>query len=80
VLVKDGAFAEAIPHLEKAAQLSNGKDWRCLAMLGTAYDNTGQPEKAKQAVEQALDLAEKDNNADLVKTLRATLERYRQPK
>jgi uncharacterized protein HemY len=49
-------------------------------MLGTAYDNTGQPEKAKQAVEQALDLAEKDNNADLVKTLRATLERYQQPK
>ena len=80
VLVKDGAFAEAIPHLERAAQLSNGKDWRCLAMLGTAYDNTGQPEKAKQAVEQALDLAEKDNNADLVKTLRATLERYQQPK
>jgi Flp pilus assembly protein TadD len=80
MLVKDGDFAEAIPHLQKAVELSGGKDWRCLAMLGTAYGNTGHPAEARKAVEKALDLAEKDNNPDLVKTLRTALERYQQPK
>jgi Flp pilus assembly protein TadD len=80
LLGKKGSFAEAIPHLEKAVQLSGGKDWRCLAMLGTAYGNTGHLAEARQAVQQALDLAEKENNTALVSTLRTALERFQQPK
>jgi Flp pilus assembly protein TadD len=80
LLIKSGAFAEAIPHAEKAVQLSGGKDVRCLAMLGAAYGNTGHPAEARHALERALNLAEKDNNTDLQKTLRTALERYPQPK
>jgi hypothetical protein len=49
-------------------------------MLGAAYGNTGHPAEARHALERALDLAEKDNNTDLQKTLRTALERYPQPK
>ena len=80
LLLKAGAFAEAVPHAEKAVQLSGGKDVRCLAMLGAAYGNTGHPAEARHALERALDLAEKDNNIDLQKTLRTALERYPEPK
>ena len=80
LLTKAGSFAEAIPHLEKAVQLSGGKDVRLLAMLGAAYGNTGHAAEARQALLRALDLAEKDNNADLAKTIRTALERYPQAK
>jgi len=80
LLERKGSFAEAIPHLEKAVQLSGGKDARCLAMLGAAYGNTGHPAKATEAVQRALVLAEKDNNTELIKTLRAALEHYQQTK
>jgi len=80
LLVQQGSFAEAIPHLEKAVELSDGRDARCLAMLGAAYGNTGHPAEARQAIQRALAAAEKDNDADLVKTLRTALERYQQPK
>ena len=76
LLERTGNFAGAIPQLEKAVQLSGGKDARCLALLAAAYNNTGRPAEAKQAVERALAVAEKDNNTELVKTLRAALERY----
>ena len=76
LLTRAGSFAEAIPHLEKAVQLSGGKDVRCFAMLGAAYGNTGHPSEARQALLRALDLAEKDSNAELAKTLRTALERY----
>ncbi len=80
LLEKAGDFSGAIPQLEKAVQLSGGKDARCLALLAAAYNNTGHPAEAKQAVERALAVAEKDNDTELVKTLRAALERYQQPK
>jgi Flp pilus assembly protein TadD len=80
LLERKGSFAEAIPHLEKAVQLSGGKDARCLAMLGAAYGNTGHPAKATEAVQRALVLAEKDNDTELIKTLRAALEHYQQTK
>jgi len=80
LLSKTGNFAEAIPHLEKAVQLSGGKDARCLAILGAAYGNTGHPAEARQTLERALAVAEKDNNTELEKTLRTALERYQPPK
>ena len=80
LLERKGSFAEAIPHLEKAVQLSGGKDVRCLAMLGAAYGNTGHPAQARQTLQRALELAEKNNDTDMVKTLGTALERYPQPK
>lgn len=80
LLIRQENFAQATPQLEKAVELSGGKDARCLAMLSAAYDHTGHPAEARQAVQRALELAEKDNNTELVKNLRLALERYQQPK
>jgi Flp pilus assembly protein TadD len=78
-LGSQGRFADAIPHLEKAVQLSGGKDWRCLAALGAAYSKLGRPSDAIKAARQALDLAVEAKNDDLVRSLRATIERYEHP-
>ena len=41
-----------------------------------AYDTTGHPAEARQALECALVVAGKDHNTELEKTLRIALERY----
>ena len=78
VLGLAGNFGGAIPHLEKAVELGEGKEWQCLAALSAAYAKAGRPADAVQAVSRALELAERDNNQELARALRATLESYRQ--
>jgi Flp pilus assembly protein TadD len=71
-----GSFVEAIPHLEKAVELSQGKDWQCLALLGTANFKAGRAVEAVRAVQRALDVAVQDGNSDVTARLRSTLESY----
>ena len=76
VLALRGDFAGAVGVFQKAVELSEGKDWRCLAALADAYDKGGHPDEAVQTVKQALDLATQQRDGQLEKNLRADLERY----
>jgi Flp pilus assembly protein TadD len=58
--------------------LSGGKDWRSLSMLGAAYFQSGRAADAVQATRRALDVAVRENNAEAAKNLRAAIERYQQ--
>ena len=80
VLGLAGRFADAIPQLQKAVELSGGKDWQCYDMLGSVYNKIGRPDDAVEAGRRALDLAVADHNEDLVRTLRAKLASYQQPR
>ncbi|MGD0829854.1 MAG: tetratricopeptide repeat protein [Terracidiphilus sp.] len=73
-----GDFAAAIAPLRKSVELSESKNWRCLAELGNAYDKMGHPMDAIETVGKALDLALQDHNDELAKNLRDILSRYRQ--
>jgi superkiller protein 3 len=75
-----GRLADALPQLQKAVDLSGGRDWQCYDMLGAVYNKMGRPEDAIQAGRRALDLAAADHNEDLVRTLRAKLAGYEQPR
>jgi Flp pilus assembly protein TadD len=72
-----GDLAAAVAAFQKAVELSEGKDWRCLDMLATAYSKIGRSADAIQSENQALDLALQQNDERLEKRLRANLERYR---
>jgi Flp pilus assembly protein TadD len=61
---------------QKAVELSEGKDWRCLAALASEYDKTGRSAEAVQSAQQALDLAVQEHDEQLAKNLRRDLERY----
>jgi Flp pilus assembly protein TadD len=76
VLGRGGNTAAAIPQLEKAVELSGGKDWECLAALGMAYSVAGRKEDAIAATQRALDLAVEAKNSQVAQSLRAALERY----
>ena len=78
VLESRGDFVGAIPPLEKAVALSRGKDWRCLAELAKVYDKAGRTADAIPAVRQALDLAVKQNDQQVVATLQDALNHYQQ--
>jgi Flp pilus assembly protein TadD len=57
-------------------ELSESKNWHCLAELARAYDKTGHPAQAIPLVRQALDLALQEHNDPLVKNLQELLDRY----
>ena len=71
-----GRFADAIPQLQKAVELSGGQDWQCFDMLGAVYSKMGRPDDAIQAGRRALDLAVAGHDEELVRNLRAKLARY----
>jgi Flp pilus assembly protein TadD len=71
-------FADAIPQLQKAVELSGGQDWKCYDMLGAMYSKTGRQDDAIQAWRRALDLAAAEHNEELVRALRAKLAGYEQ--
>jgi Flp pilus assembly protein TadD len=71
-----GDFAGAIAPLKKSVELSEGKNWRCLAELGNAYHKSGRSAEAIQSVGRARDLALQDHNDDLAKNLQKILDRY----
>jgi Flp pilus assembly protein TadD len=76
VLESLGDFAGAISPLEKAVALSRSRDWRCLAELAKVYDKTGRAADAIPLARQALDLAVKQNNQQVSRTLQDALDRY----
>jgi len=76
VLGLRGDSAGAVAAFQKAVELSDGKDWRCLAALADAYDKTGRSDEAIHSEQQALDLALQQHDEQLEKNLRADLERY----
>jgi|CZKR01.1.fsa_nt_gi Flp pilus assembly protein TadD len=69
-------FAGAVVVFQKAVELSEGKDWRCLAALADAYNKTGHSAEAIQSAQQALDLAPQQHDDQLEKKLRGDLDRY----
>jgi tetratricopeptide (TPR) repeat protein len=71
-----GNFAGALAALQKAVELSEGRDPRCLAALAEAYNRTGHPADAIQSVQRALELALQEHDEQQEKTLRGALERY----
>ncbi len=71
-----GDHAGAVGAFQKAVELSEGKDWRCLAALADAYDKAGHSAEAIQSARQALELAHQENDAELEKHIQGDLERY----
>ena len=69
-------FADALPQFEAAAKLSGYAEPAILQMLAAMYSETGNNRKAVTIAQQALELAEKQNNGDLANALRASLARY----
>jgi|CZKY01.1.fsa_nt_gi Flp pilus assembly protein TadD len=76
VLGLRGDSAGAVAAFQKAVELSEGKDWQCLAALADAYNKTGRSAEAIQSAHQALDLALQQHDEQLEKKLRGDLERY----
>jgi Flp pilus assembly protein TadD len=76
VMESRGDFAGAIVPLQKSVELSEGKNWHCLAELARAYDKTGRFAEAIQSLNKALDLAVQEHNEELVENLREILARY----
>ncbi|HMG86187.1 MAG TPA: tetratricopeptide repeat protein [Terracidiphilus sp.] len=76
VLESRKEFASALDPLEKAVALSRRKDWRCLAELAKVYDKTGHSAEAIQSAREALDLAVKQNNGQVARSLQDALDRY----
>jgi tetratricopeptide (TPR) repeat protein len=71
-----GDYAGATAPLQKSVELTEGRNWRCLAELGNAFHKTGNSAEAIQAVGRARDLAVQDHNDDLAKNLQSILDRY----
>ncbi len=69
-------FANALPQFETAAKLSGYGEPAILQMLAAMYSETGNDRKAVIIAQQALELAEKQQNGDLANALRASLARY----
>jgi Flp pilus assembly protein TadD len=68
--------AGAVSAFQKAVDLSEGKDPRCLAALADAYEKSGRSTQAIQSAQQALDLAIQGHDLEMEKNLRAALQRY----
>lgn len=78
VLESRGEFESALEPLERAVALSRRKDWRCLAELAKVYDKTGHSAEAVESAREALDLAVKQNNGKVARSLQDALDRYEQ--
>jgi Flp pilus assembly protein TadD len=77
ILETKGDFAAAVGPLQKAAELSKGKNARFLSELAKAYEKTGKFDDAVNAAQQALDLAVQQHNEQQEKNLREALDGYK---
>ena len=75
-----GKFVEALPHMEKAVELSGGKQWQTMAMLGAAYYRAGRTADAIAVTKRALEAAQSEGNTEGVRSLREALARFEAPK
>jgi len=71
-------FSEALPQFEAAAKFTANREPAILQMLAAMYSETGNYSQAITVAQQALDIADKHQNADLATALRANLARYQQ--
>jgi tetratricopeptide (TPR) repeat protein len=69
-------YSGSVAAFQKAVEMSQGKDPRCLAALADVYEKTGHSAEAIQSAQQALDLALQEHDAEMEKNLRAALVRY----
>ncbi|MGA8089815.1 MAG: tetratricopeptide repeat protein [Terracidiphilus sp.] len=69
-------FADALPQFEAAAKITANHEPAILQMLAAMYSETGNYAQAVSTAQHALDLAEKQQNAELTTTLRANVARY----
>ena len=69
-------FSEALPQFEAAAKITGGREPLILQMLAAMYSETGNYQQAVTVAQQALDLAEKQQNPNLAADLRGNLARY----
>jgi tetratricopeptide (TPR) repeat protein len=69
-------FSEALPQLEIAARITGGSEPEILQMLAAMYSETGNYAQAVAVAQQALQVAEKQQNADLAAALRGNITRY----
>jgi tetratricopeptide (TPR) repeat protein len=67
---------DALEFISKANELSEGEDVEVLNILADAYFVNGETGKAIEAIEQAIQVAGKDNR-DLLSMLKSKLERYK---
>jgi Flp pilus assembly protein TadD len=75
-LEAQGEFAASVEPLQKAVELSQGRNGRFLAELANAYSKTGHFAEAIDAAQQALDLAAQTHDEQLKKATREALDRY----
>jgi tetratricopeptide (TPR) repeat protein len=73
VLESRGDFAGAIGSLKDSIRYSRGRNWRGFAELAKAYQKTGQPAEAVQALREAVALAEAAHEDDAAAALRKAL-------
>ncbi len=76
VLAARSSFREAIPHFEKAVELSGGRETQSLEMLAAMYSEMERFEEAAQTARRALEIATRENNAQLAEVLRARIAQY----
>jgi tetratricopeptide (TPR) repeat protein len=67
---------EAVILAERALELTQGSDTSVLDTLSAAYAESGHFDQAKQTVDQAIALAEKQGDADLIAKLKAHRAKY----
>jgi Flp pilus assembly protein TadD len=72
-LAEEGDSLEASVQLEKADQLSGGKDSLTLHLLGLVYADLGRFPESVRAERQALAIAIEQNNPDLIQSINAHL-------
>jgi len=70
-------FPEALPQLQTAAKLTGNREPAILQMLAAMYSETGNYTQAIAIAEQAISVAEDQQNRDLASALRANLTHYR---
>ncbi|WP_348265288.1 tetratricopeptide repeat protein [Telmatobacter sp. DSM 110680] len=71
-------FSEAVPQLEAAAKLTGNREPAVLQMLGAMYSEIGNYPQALTTAQQALEIADKQQNLELAKVLRDDVARYQQ--
>jgi tetratricopeptide (TPR) repeat protein len=75
-LASAGRSAEAIPQFELAVRLSGGREPSVLDMLGRAYADAGRFQDAARVARQALEIASRQNNAQLADGLKSRIAYY----
>ncbi|HUK19257.1 MAG TPA: tetratricopeptide repeat protein [Bryobacteraceae bacterium] len=76
VLAAQGRFPQAIPHFEQASKLAHGRDVPTLDLLGGAYAEVGRLTEALETAQRALAIAETQQDAALIQTLRTRITYY----